>query len=85
MDLALEWLLDGRRRAAQVPLESLAHGGLLEPLEEVSAGALESCMDCILQARQDVSLNLSPEILTERVLRALADLSDRSPSVARRP
>jgi DNA polymerase-3 subunit delta' len=85
MDLALEWLLDGRRRAAKVPLESLAHGGLLEPLEEVSAGALESCMDCILQARQDVSLNLSPEILTERVLRALADLSDRSPAVAKRP
>ncbi|HIK60243.1 MAG TPA: hypothetical protein EYF98_06060 [Planctomycetes bacterium] len=85
MDLALEWLLDGRRQAARVPLESLAHGGVLEPLGGVPEGALESCMDCILQARQDVSLNLSPEILTERVLRSLADLSGHSTAAVRRP
>ena len=85
MDLALEWLLDGRRSAAGAPLQSLAHGGVLEPLEEVPTGALKSCMDCILQARQDVSLNLSPEILTERVLRALADLSGRCTAAVRRP
>ena len=85
MDLALEWLLDGRRHAARVPLEDLAHGGVLDQLTEISAGELESCMDCLLQARQDVSLNLSPEILTERVLRALADLSGRSSAATRRP
>ncbi|MAG62049.1 hypothetical protein CMO84_00825 [Candidatus Woesearchaeota archaeon] len=84
MDLALEWLLDGRRHAARVPAESLAHGDTLEPLGGVPAGELESCMDCILQARQDIALNLSPEILTERVLRALADLSGHCAAATRR-
>ena len=85
MDLALEWLMDGCRQAARVPIDELAHGDVLAPLTTVSPGDLDSCVEHILQARQDVSLNLSPEILTERVLRALADLSSCSPAAARRP
>jgi DNA polymerase-3 subunit delta' len=85
MDLALEWLMDGRRQAARVPLGDLAHGDVLAPLTSVSPGDLDSCVERVLQARQDASLNISPEILTERVLRALADLSTCSPAAARRP
>lgn len=78
MDVALEWLLDGLRQAALVPSPSLAHGDALEALEDVSPNDMNDCMDRILQARQDVALNLNPEVLSERVLRSLNALSNQA-------
>jgi DNA polymerase-3 subunit delta' len=71
LDLALAVTADGVRAAAGADSATLAHGDLVPRMSGIGRRALRSRLDQCLRARQDVDLNLAPEAIIERALRAL--------------
>ncbi len=71
LDLVLAVVADGVRAAAGADVATLAHADLVPHMSGLSMRALRSRLEQCLRARQDVDLNLAPEAIIERALRAL--------------
>jgi len=69
-DLAIAVLTDAIRHANGIAPESLAHGDLALRFAGVPESVLLSSLERILQARQDVEHNLSPDAAIDRALLA---------------
>jgi hypothetical protein len=71
LDLALAVVADGVRAAAGADVATLAHADLVPQMSGLPMRTLRSRLEQCLRARQDVDLNLAPEAIIERALRAL--------------
>ena len=78
-DLALEVARDLSRVAAGVPSARAAHGDLADGAgKQQDPGDIGRCVDELLQARQDVEMNLSPEGVLDRAMLALSRCARRA-------
>ncbi len=74
LDLAAALLRDGLRAAAGIDAADLPHGDVATRLALSPNGALDSALERILSARQDVDANLAPDAALERAFLALEPL-----------
>lgn len=70
LDLSIAVLADAIRHRSGLAPEALAHGDLAARFGAVPEAVLLSSLERILQARQDVEQNLSPEAAIDRALLA---------------
>ncbi len=71
LDLTLGLLQDGLRSSAGTPAAALAHGDVADLAAALGEEELRARLQALLEARQDVELNLTPAALLDRALLAL--------------
>lgn len=79
LDLGLSVLLDAERLAAGADQESLAFGDVASKLPALGPAARKRRLDPWLEARQDVTIHLSPDGLVDRALAGLQACSSSTP------